>query len=92
LAKDFSAYYIGAWRLIHDPSKVYTRGLINDGEYQIYPQPQAYKYLPSFLMVVFPFLSLSYHDALIAFDAFQFMLLPLMAFLFTGCSARRVLR
>jgi hypothetical protein len=81
LAKDFSAYYIGAWRLLHDPSKVYTRGVINDGEYQIYPQPQAYKYLPSFLVLLFPLLPLSYHDALIAFDAFQFMLLPLMAFL-----------
>ena len=81
LAKDFSAYYIGAWRLLHNPSKVYTRGLVNDGEYQVYPQSQAYKYLPSFLMLLSPFLSLSYHDALVAFDAFQFALLPLMAFL-----------
>ena len=81
LAKDFSAYYIGAWRLLHDPAKVYTRGVINDGEYQVYPQAQAYKYLPSFLMLLSPFLSLNYHDALVAFDFFQFALLPLMAFL-----------
>jgi hypothetical protein len=81
LAKDFSAYYIGAWRLLHDPSQVYTRGNVNDGEYQVYPQPQAYKYLPSFLLLVSPLLSLSYHDALVVFDSFQFALLPLMALL-----------
>jgi len=81
LAKDFSAYYIGAWRLLHNPSQVYTHQLLNDGEYQVYPQPQAYKYLPSFLVLISPLLSLSYHDALVAFDAFQFALLPLMAFL-----------
>ena len=81
LAKDFSAYYIGAWRLIHNPSQVYTSGLVNDGEPLIYPQPQDYKYLPSFLLLVSPLLSLRYHDALVAFDAFQFALLPLMAFL-----------
>jgi hypothetical protein len=81
LAKDFSAYYIGAWRLLHDPSQVYTRGEVNDGEYQVYPQPQAYKYMPSFLLLVSPLLSLSYHDALVVFDSFQFALLPLMALL-----------
>ena len=54
LAKDFSAYYIGSWRLLHDPAKVYTRGTVNDGEYQVYPQTQAYKYLPSFLVLLFP--------------------------------------
>ena len=81
LAKDFSAYYTGAWRLLHNPSQIYTRGTVNDGEYQINPQPQDYKYLPSFLLLLSPFLSLSYHDAFVAFDIFQFALLPLMAFL-----------
>lgn len=81
LAKDFSAYYIGAWRLLHNPSKVYSYGKVNDGEYQVYPQPQAYKYMPSFLLLVSPLLSLSYHDALVVFDGFQFALLPLMALL-----------
>lgn len=81
LAKDFSAYYTGAWRLLHNPSQIYTRGIVNDGEYQINPQPQDYKYLPSFLLLLSPFLSLSYHDAFVAFDIFQFALLPLMAFL-----------
>jgi hypothetical protein len=81
LAKDFSAYYIGAWRLFHDPSNVYTKGFVSDGEPYISPQPEQYKYLPSFLIFVAPLLSLSYQNALIAFDIAQFLLLPLMAFL-----------
>jgi hypothetical protein len=81
LAKDFSAYYIGAWRLLHNPSQIYTHGFVNDGEYQVYPQPEAYKYLPSFLLMVSPFLILDYQQALVAFDVFQFALLPLMALL-----------
>jgi hypothetical protein len=81
LAKDFSAYYIGAWRLQHNPSQVYTRGLVNDGEPQIYPQPQGYMYTPSFLLFILPSLALEYHDAFVVFDALQFALLPLMAFL-----------
>jgi hypothetical protein len=81
LAKDFSAYYIGTWRLLHDPSKVYVHGNVSDGEYPIYPQPEAYKYLPSFLALVSPLLLLGYQQALFAFDVFQFALLPLMALL-----------
>jgi hypothetical protein len=81
LAKDFSAYYIGAWRLFHDPSNVYATGLVSSGEPYIYPHPQPYKYLPSFLLFVAPTLFLSYQDALIAFDIAQFLLLPVMAFL-----------
>lgn len=81
LAKDFSAYYIGAWRLWHDPSNLYTRGIVNNGEYFVFPQPQAYKYLPSFLLLLSPFQLLSYHQAFIAFDVFQFALLPLIALL-----------
>jgi hypothetical protein len=81
LAKDFSAYYIGAWRLFHDPSQVYVHGNVNDGEYPVYPHPEAYKYLPSFLVIVSPLLFLGYQQALIAFDVFQFALLPLMALL-----------
>jgi hypothetical protein len=80
LAKDFSAFYIGAWRLIHDPGQVYNPGYLNDGEYHVLPQPEAYKYLPSFLLVVVPFLALPYQQALTAFDVFQFLLLPLIAF------------
>jgi hypothetical protein len=81
LAKDFSAYYTGAWRLFHDPSNIYTRGLLNDGQPPIYPQPEPFKYLPSFLIFVSPLLVLNYQEALIAFDVIQFLLLPVIAFL-----------
>jgi hypothetical protein len=81
LAKDFSAYYIGVWRLLHDPLNVYTKGFVSDGEPYISPQPEQYKYLPSFLIFVAPLLSFNYQNALIAFDIAQFLLLPLMAFL-----------
>jgi len=81
LAKDFSAYYMGAWRLWNDPAHVFTFGALKDGEPIILPHPEAYKYLPSFLLVVSPFLSLNYQQALLAFDIVQFMLLPLMAYM-----------
>ncbi len=81
LAKDFSAYYIAAWRLWHDPSHIYTIGGLADGEPMIFPQPETYKYLPSFLLIVSPFLSLSYQQALLAFDIVQFLLLPIMAYM-----------
>ena len=81
LAKDFSAFYTAAWRLFYDPGHVYTPGYVNDGEFHILPQPESYKYLPSFLLIVSPFLALPYQQALTAFDVFQFLLLPLMAIL-----------
>ena len=81
LAKDFSAYYMGAWRLWNNPAHIYTFGALKDGEPLILPHPEAYKYLPSFLLVVSPFLSLNYQQALLAFDIVQFMLLPLMAYM-----------
>ncbi len=81
LAKDFSAYYTAAWRLFYDPTQVYTHGLVNDGGYQTLPQPEGYKYLPSFLLMTSPLLLIPYQSALLAFDAFQFLLLPLIALL-----------
>jgi glycosyl transferase family 87 len=81
LAKDFSAFYTAAWRLFNDPGQVYNPGYVNDGEFHVLPQPEAYKYLPSFLLLVSPFLALPYQQALTAFDVFQFLLLPLIAWL-----------
>jgi hypothetical protein len=81
LAKDFSAFYIGAWRLYHDPSQIYTHGNVSDGEPPIYPQPEQYKYLPSFLLIISPFLLVPYPQAIDLFDIIQFMLLPLIALL-----------
>ncbi len=81
LAKDFSAYYIGAWRLWHNPSQIYHFGALDGTEPVTPPNPQAYKYLPSFLLIVSPLLTLNYQQALLAFDIIQFMLLPAMAYL-----------
>lgn len=81
LAKDFSAFFIGAWRLYHDPAQIYTHGLLSDGEPPIYPQPEQYKYLPSFLLIVSPFLLLQYPQALDLFDIIQFFFLPLIGIL-----------
>jgi hypothetical protein len=79
LAKDFSAYYIGVWRLWNNPAHIYNFGALNDGEPTILPYPEQYKYLPSFLLIVSPLLALNYQQALLTFDIIQFMLLPLMA-------------
>lgn len=79
LAKDFSAYYTAAWRLFHDPSNVYTQELVDDGG--PVPQPEPFKYLPSFLILVSPLISLGYQEALTVFNIIQFLLLPVMAFL-----------
>jgi hypothetical protein len=80
LAKDFSAYYMGAWRLWNNPAHIYNFGALNDGEPTILPYPEEYKYLPSFLLIVSPLLELNYQQALLVFDIIQFMLLPLMAY------------
>ena len=79
LARDFSAYYIGAWRLIHNPTQVYN-GSVQPGDYQIIGQAQPFKYTPSFLILFAPFLTLSYQNALNAFDIMQFLLILALAF------------
>ncbi len=81
LAKDFSAYYVGAWRLWHNPTQIYHFGALGNAEPAILPHPEAYKYLPSFLLGVSPLLTLDYQQALLVFDIVQFMLLPAMAYM-----------
>ena len=81
LAKDFSAYYVGAWRLWHNPGQIYHFGALGGAEPVTPPHPEAFKYLPSFLLVVSPLLSLDYQQALLAFDIIQFMLLPAIAYI-----------
>ena len=49
LAKDFSAYYVGAWRLWHNTTQIYHFGASGGSEPVTPPHPEAYKYLPSFL-------------------------------------------
>ena len=79
LAKDFSAYYIAGWRLYHNPTAIYAGGS-QPGDYQILPKPQTFKYTPSFLIIISPFLLLSYQNAFIAFNFVQLFLMPILAF------------
>jgi hypothetical protein len=81
LPRDFSVYYIAAWRMFHNPSQIFNTAPLADGEPTIYPSLTPYKYLPSFLVLISPLLSLSYYQAFWVFDAIQFALLPIMAFL-----------
>ncbi len=81
LAKDFSAYYVGAWRLWHNPSQIYHFGALGGAEPVTAPYPEAYKYLPSFLLITSPLLTLTYQQALLTFDIVQFTLLPIMAYM-----------
>ncbi len=78
-ARDFSAYYIGEWRLFHNPTAIYWGG-VQPGDYQILPAPQTFKYTPSFLILFAPFLALSYQNALTVFDIMQVALIPALAF------------
>src|SRR5208283_4525963 len=78
-ARDFSAYYLGEWRLFHNPTEIYAGGA-QPGDYQILPAPQTFKYAPSFLILFAPFLALSYQNALTVFDLLQLALIPALAF------------
>ena len=71
-AKDFSAYYIGEWRLLHNPYAIYIGGN-QPGDYHIPPNVQTFKYTPSFLVFFAPFMTLSYQNALNVFDILQFV-------------------
>jgi hypothetical protein len=79
LARDFSAYYMGGWRLFHNPTKIYAGGS-QPGDYQILPKPQTFKYAPSFFILISPFLVLSYQDAFIAFNIVQLVSMLVLAF------------
>ena len=81
LAKDFSAYYVASWRLAFDPSHVYAPPNASSGGPSILPRPEVYKYLPSMLLFILPFLALPYQEALTAFDLVQFALLCLTSLL-----------
>ena len=79
--RDFSVYYLASWRMLHNPSQIFTTGTLKDGEPAIYPSPTPYKYMPSFLVLISPLTTLSYYQAFWVFDILQFILLPLMAIL-----------
>jgi hypothetical protein len=79
LARDFSAYYIGEWRLFHNPTQVYFGGSL-PSDYPIYPVVQSFKYTPNFLILFSPFILLSYQSSLAVFDLLQVTLIPLLAY------------
>lgn len=79
--RDFSVYYIAAWRLLHRPSEIFAVELLRGGEPIVYAPLTPYKYLPSFLVLVAPLTVLSYYQAFWVFDAAQFALLPIMGLL-----------
>ncbi|MCW3994644.1 MAG: hypothetical protein NWE98_00655 [Candidatus Bathyarchaeota archaeon] len=79
LARDFSAYYIGAWRLFHNPTAVYCDG-VQPGDCQIAGEPQTFRYPPCFLLLFAPFLTISYQDAFNAFNIIQFLSIFALAF------------
>ena len=78
-AKDFSAYYIGEYRLLHNPSAIYIGGN-QPGDYPITPNVQTFKYTPSFLVFFAPFMALNYQNALNVFDILQFVSMFALAF------------
>jgi hypothetical protein len=78
-ARDFSAYYLGAWRLLHNPTMVYHDGGL-PSDYALTGIPQPFKYTPSFLILMLPFLAVNYMDALVTFNFLQLALIPLLAF------------
>jgi hypothetical protein len=78
-ARDFSAYYLGEWRLFHNPTAIYIGGN-SPGDFHISPNPQTFKYTPSFLIFMVPFLTLSYQNALNLFDIIQAASILALAF------------
>lgn len=91
-ARDFSAYYIAAWRFLNDPSTIY-RGAAIAGQYVISPHPATFKYPPFFILLIVPFLLASYQSGIVIFNTIQFLMLPGIAFLIyktMSCRARSV--
>jgi hypothetical protein len=80
-AADFSAYYIGEWRLFHNPNAIYYSGDYLQGDYVIVPKPQTFMYTPSFLVFFAPFLVLDYQNALTIFNFLQLISIFALAFL-----------
>ena len=77
---DFGAYYTAAWRLVHNPAQLYTPGTVSGDPLLPAFQP-GFKYLPFFTFFTLPLLVLPYVQALFAWDAFQYILMPVMGLL-----------
>ena len=79
MARDFSAYYIGAWRLFHNPAQVYQGGCIVErlSDYNRTIKISSTR-LHSYSFS--PFLTLNYQEAFVAFDIIQIVLIALLGF------------
>jgi len=77
---DFGVYYNSAWRLVHNPGAIYTQTSVS-GDYLNGALATDFKYLPFFLFFILPFLVLNYTSALISWDVFQLLLMPVIGFL-----------
>jgi hypothetical protein len=76
---DFGSYYNSAWRLFHNPGQLYTPHAVT-GDYNL-SLPTDFKYLPFFTLFVAPLLALPYVSALVAWNIFQFLLMPIIGLL-----------
>ncbi len=83
-ALDFGSSYIAAWRLLHDPSQLYTNGLVS-GDYSLGMNPTEFKYLPYYAVFIIPLLVFDYVTALVSWNIFQFLLLPIIGLMLYKC-------
>ena len=83
-ALDFGSSYMAAWRLLHDPSQLYAHGIV-PGEYSLGTSPTQFKYLPYFSLFIIPFLVFDYIPALVSWNIFQFLLLPIIGIMLYRC-------
>ncbi|MDA4124066.1 MAG: DUF2029 domain-containing protein [Thaumarchaeota archaeon] len=77
---DFGSYYASGWRLLHNASQLYAPGDVS-GYYPLGLRPTDFKYLPFFSFFILPLLALDYVPALIAWNVFQLLLMPVMGLL-----------
>jgi hypothetical protein len=79
-ALDFGSYYNSAWRLTHNLTQLYTNAPAR-GDYPLAALPTDFKYLPFFSFFMLPMLRLDYTSAFVTWNAFQFLLMPIIGLL-----------
>lgn len=76
-ALDFGVYYDSAWRLIHNTGQLYNQGMVTP-DWPLAVKGMDFKYLPFFSFFMLPFLLLNYTTALLTWNGFQLLLMPVM--------------
>jgi hypothetical protein len=79
--RDFSVYYMAAHRLLNNSPQMFSTQSLDDIGPAVYPYLTPYKYLPSFATLISPLTGFGYYQAFWIFDALQFIMLPLIAFM-----------